>query len=82
MGFAWTSTGAQYEYRSEWIFHKTSLQYIGERDYDIKTGVVNGESAVLQRAFVDNAGQRPTSSKPKGDRPGAAGTAPGLCRVN
>jgi hypothetical protein len=42
-------------------FQQTSLQYIGERDCNIETGAVNGESAVLQRAFVDNAGQ-PKSS--------------------
>jgi hypothetical protein len=61
IGIAWTSTGAQHEYRNEWIFDKTTLQYIGERDYNVKTGVVNGESAILQRAFVDKAGQLPRS---------------------
>jgi hypothetical protein len=42
-----------------WIFGKASLQYIGERDYNVRTGVVNGESAILQRAFVGKAGQLP-----------------------
>ncbi len=59
IGIAWSSTDAQHEYRTEWIFDKTTLQYIGERDYNVKTGVVNGESAILQRAFVDKAGQLP-----------------------
>ena len=59
IGIAWTSTDAQHEYRTEWIFDKTTLQYIGERDYNVKTGVVNGESAILQQAFVDKPGQLP-----------------------
>jgi hypothetical protein len=59
VGISWAGTGAARDYRTEWIFNKTSLQYIGERDYDAKTGVVNGESAILQRAFVDKPGQLP-----------------------
>jgi len=55
IAIAWTS----HQYRTEWIFDKKTLQYIGERDYNVKTGVVNGESAILQRAFVDKAGQLP-----------------------
>jgi hypothetical protein len=46
-------------YRSEWIFDKSTLQYIGERDYDLKTGVVSGESAIVRSAFVSKAGQLP-----------------------
>jgi hypothetical protein len=56
-GIAWTSPDGQY--RNVWIFGKASLQYIGERDYNVRTGVVNGESAILQRAFVGKAGQLP-----------------------
>jgi hypothetical protein len=59
IGIVWTSTDAQHEYRTEWIFNKTTLRYIGERDYNVRTGRVNGESAILQRAFVDKAGQLP-----------------------
>ncbi len=59
IGIAWTSTDVQHEYRIEWIFNKTTLRYIGERDYNVKTGRVNGDSAILQRAFVDKAGQLP-----------------------
>lgn len=59
IGIAWTSTDAAHEYRTEWIFNKTTLQYIGERDYNVKTGAVKGESAILQHAFVDKAGELP-----------------------
>ncbi len=59
IAIAWTSTDARHEYRTEWIFDKTTLQYIGERDYNVRSGVVTGESAILQRAFVDKAGQLP-----------------------
>jgi len=45
--------------RTEWIFSKQTLQYLGERDINIKDGTINGESAVEQRAFVDHAGQIP-----------------------
>jgi hypothetical protein len=45
--------------RSEWIFSKQTLQYIGERDINIATGTTTGEDAVLQRAFVNHAGQVP-----------------------
>jgi hypothetical protein len=59
IGIAWASTDAAHKYRTEWIFNKTTLQYIGERDYNVKTGVVNGESAVLQRGFVNKPGGLP-----------------------
>jgi hypothetical protein len=58
IGIAWTDPG-QPQYRTLWIFSKKTLQYIGTRDYNIKTGAVNGESAILQRAFVAKAGQLP-----------------------
>jgi hypothetical protein len=45
--------------RTEWIFSKRTLQYIGERDITIATGSTTGEDAVLQRAFVNHAGQVP-----------------------
>ncbi len=59
VGISWAGTGSARNYRTEWIFNKATLQYIGERDYNAKTGVVNGESAILQRAFVDKPGQLP-----------------------
>jgi hypothetical protein len=58
VGIAWTSTSAGHEYRTEWIFSKTTLQYIGERD-NVSTGAVDGESAIQQRAFVGQPGQLP-----------------------
>jgi hypothetical protein len=45
--------------RSEWIFSKLTLQYLGERDINLANGATVGESAILQRAFVDHAGQLP-----------------------
>jgi len=45
--------------RTEWIFSKQTLQYLGERDINIATSSTFGESAVVQRAFVDHAGQTP-----------------------
>jgi hypothetical protein len=45
--------------RTEWIFSKQALQYLGERDINIANGATTGEDAVLQRAFVDHAGQTP-----------------------
>lgn len=58
IGIAWTDP-AQPQYRNMWIFNKKTLQYIGTRTYNVKTGVVLGESAILQRAFVAKAGQLP-----------------------
>jgi hypothetical protein len=54
---AMTSQGV----RSEWIFSKQTLQYLGERDINIADGTTNGIAAVLQRAFVNHAGQLPGS---------------------
>jgi hypothetical protein len=45
--------------RSEWIFNRQTLLYLGERDIDVANGSTNGEAAVLQRAFVDHPGQLP-----------------------
>ena len=57
IAIAWTSSQDRYE----WIFDPATLQYVGERDYDMSTGkpVVTGNAAVLQRAFVGKAGQLP-----------------------
>jgi hypothetical protein len=57
IAIAWTSSQARYE----WIFDPSTLQYLGERDYDMSGGqpVVTGNAAVLQRAFVSKAGQLP-----------------------
>src|SRR5258706_388517 len=45
--------------RSEWIFSRQTLQYLGERDINIANGATTGEAAVLQRAFVNHIGQVP-----------------------
>ena len=58
----WTSTSAKQVYKNEWIFDQTTLQFIGERIFNPKTGQVTGESAILQQAFTAKAGQRPVAS--------------------
>ena len=53
--------------RYEWIFSEQTLRYLGERDIyvarprdlNITIGSIASEAAVLQRAFVDHAGQIP-----------------------
>jgi hypothetical protein len=45
--------------RSEWIFSKRTLQYLGGRNISVANGSTIGETAVLQRAFVDHPGQLP-----------------------
>lgn len=51
--------------RDEWIFDAKTYEFLGERsvateDYaDIKKGQVTGNMAILDRAVVDRAGQRP-----------------------
>lgn len=41
-----------------WVFDKTTLAMIGERDVDA-TGKVVGETAILARGFADRPGQLP-----------------------
>jgi hypothetical protein len=51
--------------RTEWIFGKTSLEYLGERSYLVedtdggKAGMLTGTTAVTARAVVDKMGERP-----------------------
>jgi hypothetical protein len=45
--------------RTEWIFSKKTLSYLGARNVNVATGSSAGVSAVLRRAFVDHAGQIP-----------------------
>jgi hypothetical protein len=59
IGIMWTSKTARQVYKNEWIFDRTTLQFIGERIFDPKTGQVTGESAILQQAFTARAGQLP-----------------------
>ncbi|WP_433347362.1 CU044_5270 family protein [Micromonospora sp. CA-111912] len=51
--------------RTEWIFDRTSFEYLGERSYLVrdnqtgKAGMLTATTAVLNRAVVDKAGNRP-----------------------
>lgn len=45
--------------REEWIFSRTTLQWLGERDISLPSGTLNGASAVLQRGIVGRPGQVP-----------------------
>jgi hypothetical protein len=45
--------------RTEWIFSKKTLLFLGERDVNVANGSMTGESAILRRAFVDHVGQLP-----------------------
>jgi hypothetical protein len=62
IGIALTDdTGERYE----WIFSKTSYEYLGERDYQARTtvnakaGTLIGLSAILARGVADSAGGAP-----------------------
>ena len=45
--------------RTEWIFNRQTLLYLGSRSIDLANGATNGMSAITQRGFVDHAGQLP-----------------------
>jgi hypothetical protein len=45
--------------RTEWLFSRQTLQYLGEREVNVANGSSAGVTAVLQRAFVNHAGQVP-----------------------
>ncbi|TVZ01774.1 hypothetical protein EAS64_30430 [Trebonia kvetii] len=55
IAIAWTNSQG----RSEWIFDRATLQFIGERDYDNNAHQVTGDTAILQQAFVAKPGQFP-----------------------
>jgi hypothetical protein len=46
--------------RTQWIFSRQSLQYLGSRETNVTDGSAFGASAVLQRAFVNRPGQVPS----------------------
>jgi len=46
--------------RTEWIFSKQTLQYLGSREIDIGNGVLISQQAIQQHAIVDHAGQTPS----------------------
>jgi hypothetical protein len=60
IGIMWTSQEAKQVYKNEWIFDPKTLQFAGEKTFDPGTGKLNGESTILQRAFVARAGQVPS----------------------
>jgi len=45
--------------RTEWIFSKQTLQYLGSREINIASGALISQQAIQQRAIVDHAGQTP-----------------------
>jgi hypothetical protein len=59
IGIMWTGKFANQVYKDEWIFDNKTLEFIGEKVYDPRTGKLTGESAILQRGFTAKAGQRP-----------------------
>lgn len=46
--------------RTEWIFSKQSLQYLGSRETSTANGTLVSQTAIQQRAIVDHAGQAPS----------------------
>lgn len=61
-GIAVAFTGTQVRY--EWIFDPSTLQFIGERDYDMNAHMVTGDTAIQREAFVARAGQLPGQGAP------------------
>jgi hypothetical protein len=45
--------------RTEWIFSKQTLQYLGSREVGIADGTLISQTAIKQHAIVDHAGQLP-----------------------
>lgn len=45
--------------RTEWIFSKQTLQYLGSREIGTANGVLISQQAIQQHAIVDHAGQTP-----------------------
>lgn len=46
--------------RTEWIFSKRTLRYLGARETSIANGTLVSQTAIQQRAIVDHAGQTPS----------------------
>ena len=59
IGITWPSPNPGRVDQMELIFDKTTLQNIGEEQFNAKTGAVDFEIAPRQRAFVDKAGELP-----------------------
>jgi hypothetical protein len=45
--------------RTEWIFSKQTLQYLGSREINVANGAIISEQAITQHGFVDHTGQTP-----------------------
>lgn len=45
--------------RTEWIFSKQTLKYLGARETNVDNGTLVSQTAIQQRAIVDHAGQTP-----------------------
>ena len=59
IGITWPSPNPGRVDQMELIFDKTTLQNIGEEQFNAKTSAVDFEIAPVQRAFVDKAGELP-----------------------
>jgi hypothetical protein len=59
IGVTWPSPNPGRVDQNELIFDKKTLQNIGEKQFDAKTGRVDFEVAIQQRAFVDKVGELP-----------------------
>lgn len=59
IGITWPSPHPGRVDQMKLIFDKTTLQNIGEEQFNAKTGAVDFKIAPLQRAFVDKAGELP-----------------------
>jgi hypothetical protein len=59
IGVTWPSPNPGRVDQNELIFDKKTLQNIGEKQFDAKTGKVDFDVAIQQRAFVDKAGDLP-----------------------
>ncbi len=53
VGVSYTANG----YQQEWIFDKTTLSLLGERDFS--NGTLTGKTAIITRAFTDQPGESP-----------------------
>lgn len=59
IGITWPTPNPGRVDQDEMIFDKTTLQNIGEKQFDAKTGRVDFQVAIQQRAFVGKAGELP-----------------------
>jgi len=70
IGVTWPSPDPGRVDQDELIFDKNTLQNIGEKQFNAKTGAVDFEVAIQQRAFVDKAGELPQGTHYTSELPG------------